>query len=72
MLVLNSDFRTALVRALSQIDELEEGHLTIEQFAAILTQLIGVNGVSLSTLLVGRYRLLFYLLLVLFTHCSQL
>ena len=58
--MLNSDFRTALVRALSQIDELEEGHLTIEQFAAILTQLIGVNGVSLSTLLVGRYRLLLF------------
>jgi hypothetical protein len=54
LLILNSDFRAALVAALSGLDELEDGRLSIEQFAAILTQLIGVNGVSVVTLLMGR------------------
>jgi hypothetical protein len=55
LLVLNSDFRAALVAALSGLDELDEGRLTIEQFAAIMTQLIGVSSVSVTTLLMGRY-----------------
>jgi hypothetical protein len=54
LLILNSDFRAALVAALSGLDEIEDGRLSIEQFAAILTQLIGVNGVSVVTLLMGR------------------
>jgi serine/threonine protein kinase len=55
LLVLNSDFRAAMVAALSGLDELDEGRLTIEQFAAIMTQLIGVSSVSVTTLLMGRY-----------------
>lgn len=55
LLVLNSDFRAALVAALSSLDELDDGRLTIEQFAAILAQLIGVGSVSgVTTLLMGR------------------
>jgi hypothetical protein len=55
LLVLNSDFRAAMVAALSGLDELDEGRLTIEQFAAIMTQLIGASSVSVTTLLMGRY-----------------
>ena len=54
LLILNSDFRAALVGALSRLEELDDGRLTIEQFAAILTQLIGVSSVSVTTLLMGR------------------
>jgi hypothetical protein len=55
LLILNSDFRAALVASLSGLDELDEGRLTIEQFASLLKELIGVSTVSVSTLLVGRY-----------------
>jgi hypothetical protein len=59
LLILNSDFRAALVAALSGLDEIEDGRLSIEQFAAILTQLIGVSGVSVVTLLMMRVRYVF-------------
>ena len=55
VLVLNSDFRAALTGALSRLDEIEDGKLTIEQFAAILTQLIGISTISLTTVLMGRF-----------------
>ncbi len=55
MLVLNLDFRAALVNALGNIDELGEGKLTIDQFTAILTQLIGISTISLTSVLMGRF-----------------
>jgi serine/threonine protein kinase len=54
LLILNSDFRAALVAALTNLDEIDDGRLTIEQFAAILTQLIGINSISITTVLMGR------------------
>jgi hypothetical protein len=59
LLILNSDFRAALVAALTGLDGIEDGRLSIEQFAAILTQLIGVSGVSVVTLLMMRVRYVF-------------
>ena len=54
LLVLNSDFRAALIGAISKLEEFEDGKVTIEQFAAIINNLIGINTVSLTSVLMGR------------------